>query len=200
MRVDLDRSTGSLRLDDEGFEALVAGTDATQEVRADPAVAAALRAVDTAEVRVCVDVAGRGLTQTHLAWVTPEAVALLLSVTGHERQLITTAPQHLAAAVARVVRIGPRKVGERTAVEVDQDVLEDLFHADETRRWSAMTVAGADLAWTLSATWDDGERLLSVVDGPSGLQAVEPDGEGRWRLVPVTGTWVWRRLTTLLPD
>lgn len=210
MRLSLDPETSTVRLDDAGFQALVEASSGTghqdaerpaevDAVLAEPVYAAAMRAVARPSVRVRVDVAGRARTQCHLAWVDLDTVALLLTVHDDELQLLATAPQHLAAAVARVVRLGPRKVGEREPVAVEQDVLEDLFHADEMRRLSALTVVGADLAWTLAVGWPGGERLMSVVDGPSGLHLVEPVDD-RWQLTPVTATLLWRRLTTLLPD
>ena len=211
MRLSLDAETSTLRLDEAGFEALVRaasgsesgdGVEEQDEVRvvlAEPGYAAALQAVARPGVRVRVDVAGRALTQTHLAWADLDTVALLLTVHDDELQLLATAPQHLAAAVARVVRLGPRKVGEREPAPLEPDVLEDLFHADDLRRLSAMTVVGADLAWTLAVEWPGGERLMCVVDGAAGLHLVEPDGD-RWTLTPVTATLLWRRLTTMLPD
>lgn len=210
MRIHLDPGTSTLRLDDAGFAALVdatSGYDSDQgpeqaevdAVLSDPAYAAAMRAVNQPMVRVRVDVAGRARTQTHLAWVDLDTAALLLTVHDDELQLLATAPQHLAAAVARVVRLGPRKVGEREPVAVEADLLEDLFHADDLRRLSAMTLVGADLAWTLAVGWPGGERLMSVVDGPTGLHLVEPADEC-WQLTPVTATLLWRRLTALLPD
>jgi hypothetical protein len=203
VRVELDDSTQVVRLDDEGFETLVAAaasgeTEEYAAVLAAEGVTPAMAAVSASLVQVRLDVAGQEVIQSHRAWLDLETAAFLLAVHDEERQLLVTAPRYAAAGLARLVRLGPRKVGPRDAVPIETDVLEDLFHADWMRRRSALILAGADLAWTLVAVWEGGERLMTVVDGKSGAYLVEMRDEG-WVLAPVDATFLWRRLTTVLP-
>lgn len=209
MRVEVDAASGVVRLDEEGFDALVRAAERPEgaepeiaarlpEVLAVPGMPEALAAARHPEVEVRLDLAGRHGAQSHWMWLDLDAAAVLLQVRDRELQLVATAPQYFAAAVARVTRLGPRRVGPREPLALGSDVVEDLFHTDQMRRTSALTLAGADLAWTLSVRWDGGERQLAVVDGENGLFEVEPLGQ-EWQLRPVTGTELWRLLTTALP-
>jgi hypothetical protein len=203
-----------IRLDEKAFQTLVAGKQDTvpqQQALAVPGVGEALEAVRAPLAVINVDVTSRAVHQTHRAWVDPEAAALLLAVHGDERQLLAAPPALLASGLARVLRIGPRRVGARAPRPAEPEVLADLYSETEILRHSAFdalaaggaaadgTAGGvaADLAWSIGLSSAGEDRWLSAVDGPDGLWLVTGD-EHAPRLEPVTATDVWRRLTTLL--
>jgi hypothetical protein len=201
-----------IRLDELAFQTLVAGKEDTvpqQQALAVPGVTEALEAVRAPLAVVNVDVTSPAVHQTHRAWVDPEAVALLLAVHGDERQLLAAPPALLASGLARVLRIGPHRVGARAPRSAEPDVLADLYSETEILRRSAFdalaaggtdgTAGGvaANLAWSIGLSSAGEDRWLSAVDGPDGLWLVAGD-EHAPRLEPVSATEVWRRLTTLL--
>lgn len=189
-----------IRLDESAFQSLVAGGQDTvpqQQALAVPGVGEALEAVRAPLAVINVDVTSPAVHQTHRVWVDPEAAALLLTVHGDERQLLAAPPALLASGLARVLRIGPRRVGARAPRPVEPDVLADLYSETEILRRSAFDALAADLAWSIGLSSAGEDRWLSAVDGPDGLWLVAGD-EHAPRLEPVTATEVWRRLTTLL--
>jgi hypothetical protein len=208
-----------IRLDEKAFQGLVAGgqdTLAQQQALAVPGVGEALEAVRAPLAVVNIDVSSPAVHQTHRAWVDPEAAALLLAVHGDERQLLAAPPALLASGLARVLRIGPRRVGARAPQPAEPDVLADLYSETEILRRSAFDAlaaggavhrspdggtagsgVAADFAWSIGLSSAGEDRWLSAVDGPDGIWLVAGD-EHAPRLEPVTATEVWRRLTTLL--
>ncbi len=208
MRIDLD-DRGRLRLDQAGFEALVSsdlddaratgGSGLAPPARA---AAPALSAVRDPLVRLRCRVGGR-LVLEHHGWVTPEVAALLLDSGSGEYELVSLEPQFLAAALAKVVQLGPREAAAPAATTVDADTVEDFFHHDHLRRTSALAQVEARLAWSVEVAWETSGRALTVVDTLRGAQlvvsATEPASQRAPSLTPTTATTLWRRLTTLLP-
>lgn len=203
MRVE-HRADGPVRLDREAFDELAravrGGMPAGEPVAGllgSGAVDAALPALRDPWCHLGLRVAGPRLVQEHEGWAAPEAVALLLAVHDDVLALTAFAPALLAAMLARVVRLGPRRNAEREPRSLAPDVVADLFHPDQLRRTSALAEAGAGWAWQLGVEWA-GEGTssvgMTVVDGDRGPHLVDGD-----LLRPVTPTWVWRRLTTALP-
>lgn len=199
---------GVVRLTDTDFQDLVRGEAAPSlaDALSVPGVPEALDAVRSPLAVLNVAVAGRSRLLSHQAWVTPDAVALLLDVREGERQLMALPPALLASGLARLLRLGPRRVAERAparadgavlAARADSAVLADLFSATEVLRRSAFETLDVDLAWNLGLSWPGGDRWLSGLDGKDGLWLVAGD-EAAPRLEPSTATDVWRRLTTLL--
>jgi len=190
-----------LRLADTDFESLVRGeqgSPALSEALSVPGVPGALDAVRAPAAVAHVAVAGPTRLATHRAWVTRDTATLLLDVDGDMRQLMPMPPALLASGLARLLRLGPRRVGGRTARAVDAEVAADLFAEAEIVRRSAFDLVGADVAWNLCLSWPGGDRWLSGVDGREGLWLFG-GSETAPRLEPTTSTYLWRRLTTLLP-
>ncbi len=188
-----------VRLTDTDFQDLVRGEAAPSlaDALSVPGVPEALEAVRSPLAVLNIAVAGRSHLLSHQAWVTPDAVALLLDVREGERQLMALPPALLASGLARLLRLGPRRVAERAPGEADGAVLADLFSATEILRRSAFETLDVDLAWNLGLSWPGGDRWMSGLDGRDGLWLVAGD-EAAPRLEPSTATDVWRRLTTLL--
>lgn len=204
MWVDHDDTTGRVRLDPEAFDHLVAVVGGN--VKPDGPVETLIEsgAVDTVLstmraplARLRLQVAGESVVQRHEGWVRREVAGLKLEVHAREYQLSAIEPQFLAAGLARVVRLGPRKVGARAAMPVEADVVDDLFHPDDMRRISALKEIGAGFAWTLAVSWPGGAVTATVVDGEQGAFLVTGDEE--LTLQPLSPTDLWRRLTTALP-
>lgn len=212
-RVELDEQTGRVRLDREAFERLVgAGSSATAtddvaEGARHPKVRAGLEAVAEPVCRLRVTMAGGERHAEHEGWLTRSAAALLLSSADGLFDFLTVAPELVPAALARMMRVGPRSVGQRAPVRVDEDALDGLLDPDPSARaeaFAAVTDTGASLAVKIELVWDgaDGEpdsRGLVVLDGQGGLYAFRL-AEGAGELVPVDGTFVWTALCALLPD
>ncbi|RZS86934.1 hypothetical protein EV189_2352 [Motilibacter rhizosphaerae] len=203
MILDVAAGTGVVRVDPDGLarlrEAHAAGAaeGPAASALAVQGVPEALDALSAPLVVAELVVAGPDLVTSSTAFLDRDVCALLLAVHDEVAQLLVTAPAAFPAAVARVVRLGPRH-GRREPAPVEQEVLEDLAHADGLRRSSAYAVLGADWSWTLDVRWQAGERQLAAVDGSAGLALVEREGEG-WALRPATATEVWRLLTRALP-
>ncbi|GAA4873303.1 hypothetical protein [Serinicoccus chungangensis] len=177
---------------------------------------------------VQVQTATPGGVFTHEAWVGEDALAVLLDLgRDDERRLLVLPPDHLAAALARMVGLAPRAhaPADRQARPVQEVELEAWFapaaeapteaaaprrpvpvgHGAETHGTPSARRAGAedgaDRAWRLVAAAvgsDEAPLMLAAVDGrDSGLWIVEADTD--LRLVPVTPTEVWHELASVLP-
>lgn len=161
--------------------------------------------------RLQLDVSNRDGVAVHRAWLTPDAVALLLAVREDLHDLLTVPPDALPGLLARTVRIGPRKDPARGRRAVPPGAADDLVHTDPHRRAAAFEAAGAGdrhFAWRLQTVWPDDAtpdglsgRGLAVLDGPDGMFSVEEDDTGGHGevLVPTTASQVWRAFTSLLP-
>ena len=189
---------GVVRLDDAGVAALLGGdeldlavTPALDRAGLRPVMDTVRRPVVTLEVLV----AGSSL-QLHRVAVDAERAVVLLAVRPGLQQLMVLPPSHVAAALVRVTRTGPRRgsgSGRRRAapsqaaarlLSVDADVRRDVLHE-----------AGATLAWRLRVGWNGEHRDLVVVDGTDGPHVVDDGGA----LLPVSATTLYRVFSTALP-
>lgn len=208
MTVALDPTTARLRLDAGSFETLVAAC--VEEGVASSGEAAALRAAGVldgsgphrvlrpalgavlapaCQLRMTVD--GRSTSAVHQGWVSPTVAALLLDVGGGAYDFLAVPPDFLPASLARVARLGPRRVGPRSPRPMGPGGLGDLTELGGDGAWS----------WRVECTWPDptgGARgvSLSAVDGPEGLWLVDEEAGVAH---PTAATAVWLLLATLLP-
>ena len=146
-----------------------------------------------------------GGVYTHEAWVGPEAVAVLVDLDGTDRRrVVALPPDHLGAALARVVGLAPRAhaAADREPRGVTAEALEAWFDPQAPDAERAATELGADRAWRLVAAAvgsTQAPTMLAALDGrTSGVWVVEASREAL-SLVPTTPTQVWRGLTGLLP-
>ncbi|MFK5584196.1 hypothetical protein [Serinicoccus sp. LYQ131] len=226
------RREGEALVVDRATWAALAGAE-----QVDPQLTAAAAAVPGGEqaleagrdplVVVQVQTATPGGVFTHEAWVDEDAAAVLLDLgRGEDRRLLVLPPDHLAASLARMVRLAPRAhaPADREARAVQESELEAWFGAaspgGDAPTGRAGAALGADRAWRLVAAAvgsDAAPLMLAAVDGrDSGLWVVDVgedvDGDdaatpgsaeataaGGLRLVPTTPTQVWRELAGVLP-
>jgi hypothetical protein len=204
MLIDLDPTSGALRLDDEGVTALLEA--ARQDGAADHPDAVAALAADHLRAAVAVIrepavtlrlvVAGEAVRLEHRGWLTPGAGALLLGVRPGLWQLMALDPAFLAAALVRLTRMRPRRRVDGPGDRPAAGRLADLVDPDPGLRRAALSAAGAQLAWQLRLEWPGGEREATAVDGPQGIHLADPaTGELR----PASNTEVYRVLSTALP-
>ncbi len=73
--------------------------------------------------------------------------------------------------------------------------LDELVSADSQLRALALADTFADFAWRLDLASNGDTRTLTAVDGDRGLRFAYPDEH---RLVPVTNTFGYRVLSTVL--
>lgn len=147
--------------------------------------------------------------QQHEAWLRPGVSTLVLGSEDGSRELVATAAPFIPALVARVVRLGPRKVGERDSIVNPAHVIEDCFAAEATRRadgFSRLRLPNARWwAWEAEMVWPDGSgeltgRRFTAFDGSHGLFLVQTEEDSaRTRLQPTTASFAWRALTAMLP-
>lgn len=187
---------GVVRLDDAGVAALMGGGDLEPAVAADLDRAGLLPALDTVRrpvVTLEVLVAGATL-QLHRVAVDVERAVALLAVRPGVHQLMVLPPSHVAAALARVTRTGPRRASG-TGRAATPGAVTRLFSADADARREVLHELGSTLAWRLRVGWDGEHRDLVVVDGADGLHVVDDEGA----LLPVTATTLYRVFSTALP-
>jgi hypothetical protein len=189
MLVEVVEGSGAVRVDEEGFAALLAGEQ--------PGPEPVLAVIAAPLVTLGLTVAGTDTRLEHRGWFTREDGALLLGVRPGVFQLAAHDPAFLTAALVRLTRMRPRKVAEREPVELPAERLPDLVSPDEAVRRAALAAVGADFAWHLAVRWDGGQRDLVAVDGPHGLHLVDPEAP---RLVPVTNSTAYRILSRVLPS
>jgi hypothetical protein len=190
---------GVVRLDDAGVTALLAGDDVVDASTARDLERAGLRpAMDTLReplVTLEVLVAGTSL-QVHRAAVDAGRAVLLLAVRPGLHQLMVLPPSHLAAALVRMTRVGPRRVPAREPRPAPAGGSTGLLSADAGVRQRALEEAAATLAWRLRVGWDGEHRDVVAVDGPAGPHVLDEDAR---LLVPVTATSIYRIFATALP-
>lgn len=223
------RREGDVLVVDTATWAALAGAEQVDPQLAQVAAAVpggeqALEAARDPRVVVQVQTATPGGVFAHEAWVSEEAVAVLLDLgRGDDRRLLVLPPDHLAASLARIVGLAPRAhaPADREARPVQEAELDAWFDtgsaASTTTTGPAGAALGADRAWRLVAAAvgsDAAPLMLAAVDGrDSGLWVVDVeeagDGDaapgsaegatGGLRLVPTTPTQVWRELAGVLP-
>ncbi|MCY7402424.1 MAG: hypothetical protein LH477_15980 [Nocardioides sp.] len=186
---------GVVRLDDEGVAALLGGDDHLavlphmERAGLRTAQDTLRRPVVTLEVLV----AGSSL-QLHRVAVDAERAVLLLAVRPGLHQLMVLPPSHVAAALVRMTRTGPRACGSGRRAAPAQAAAR-LLSADADERRDVLLEAGAALAWRLRVVWNGERRDLVVVDGTDGLHVLD-DEEA---LLPVSATTLYRVFSTALP-
>lgn len=116
----------------------------------------------------------------HVAWIAPEAMAMLAQVDDREHQLMVLPPSFLAGSIARVGQLGPvLGAGQRDPREADPVLLGDLVHPDEMRRRSAFAVLEVDLAWIMAAEGSVGQHRLAVIRDTGGWWLAGPAARSR---------------------
>lgn len=189
---------GVVRLDDAGADALLSGGDLDARTARDLEGAGLAPALDTLRrpvVTVEVLVAGAAL-QVHRAAVDAEQAVVLLAVRPGLHQLMVLPPSHLAAALVRMTRTGPRRAAGSERRTAPAEASTRLLSADPDVRREVLQEVGAALAWRLRVGWDGEHRDLVVVDGPDGLHVLDEDAGA---LLPVTATALYRVFSTALP-
>ena len=201
--------TARLRLRPEEFEALLAAVqDGTSDL-VDPSLVGIRRALEVAAEPDCslvVRVTTPQDGQTHRLWVSPGLAALLLDGADGMVELVTVAPEFVPAVLARLTRIGPRRVAERCASVVESPVVDDALGEGAPARVKAFGALGQEMsrAWQVESVWsrEDGStgmRSMTAVDGGDGLYAATLGGL-QARLEPVSAADAWLVFTTLLPS
>jgi muconolactone delta-isomerase len=189
---------GVVRLDDHGVAALLGGEDPDPDAVGELQRAGLGPALETLRqplVTVDVLVAGTS-TQLHRAGVDAERAVVLLAVRPGLHQLMVLPPSHLAAALVRMTRTGPRRASASEPRSLPADAAERLLSTDDAVRHEALREAGAALAWRLRVGWAGEHRDLVVVDGPDGAHVVDDEAGA---LLPVSATSLYRVFATALP-
>ncbi|HEX6467581.1 MAG TPA: hypothetical protein VF069_00690 [Streptosporangiaceae bacterium] len=244
MAVLFDDRTGRLRLDQAAFDHLVviaaglnpwpesggapaaelSAAGAVPDGRPHPRLSAGLRAVIEPAYRLHLTLLDdrTGRLKAGDGWIDDGAAALLLDLPDGLREFVTLHPAFLPAALARVVRLGPRPRPRWEPVRLPAGRVAGLFAVDPAVRRSAAAdaaagegetpgpgapppaiLAGGWRAWRVEMTWTDpgggpAGDVLDVVDtGDAGLCLVELyDAEAA--LWPATATAVWRLLIRMV--
>lgn len=229
--IEFDPATGRLRLTAAEFEQLVHHSAPGSSHPADlvaagaltddgphPLLAAGLAAVRTPLCRILVQVVGDAGSHLHQGWVSLQAAAFLLRVREDRYDFLTTGPDFTPAAIARVLRLGPRGVPPGPPLSSPTSLLEALFADDRSTRREAIAElteqeesdAASERRWQASRvvvgwTGPDGDpagRDLTMVRTARGTRVTEfPDPAADVVLwAPVTSSELWRAIVGLLPD
>lgn len=189
---------GVVRLDDAGVAALLSGDGldrATTRALGGAGIAPAVETLRGPVVTLEVLIAGAEL-QLHRAAVDAQRAVVLLSVRPGLHQLMVLPPSHVAAALVRMTRTGPRRApaGERRTAPAE--AAARLLSADGDERRHVLHEIGATLAWRLRVGWQGEQRDLVAVDGPDGSHVLDADAGA---LQPVSATTLYRVFATVLP-
>jgi hypothetical protein len=157
-------------------------------------------------------------------WVSDDAAALLLELPGELHEFVTVHPSFLPAALARIVRLGPRPRVATMPLQVRNALLDELLSPDESVRSAAVEALIAEVPaaereltveaaralgsglrhrWRVRMEWtapdgSPGGRGVRVLDTESGLWLTEPT-VGVSVVWPSSPSAVWRTLISLLP-
>lgn len=190
---------GVLRLDDAGVAALIpGGDDPDRAVVRDLERAGLGPALETLRhplVTVEVLVAGATL-ELHRVAVDAEHAVVLLPVRPGLHQLMVLPPSHLAAALVRMTRTGPRKASGRERRTAPAEARTRLLSPDAGVRRAVLHDVGATRAWRLRVGWDGEHRDLVAVDGPDGAHVLDDEAGA---LLPASATMLYRVFSTALP-
>jgi hypothetical protein len=202
MLIDHDAAAGTVRVDEEGLRALLAARrgevvpEASAALEAAEGLDADLGAVTDPLVSLGLVVAGPTARLEHRIWVDAERAVAVAEVRPGTSQLLVLPPAHLAAALARLARLRPRRTGERAERRWHDERLPELVAADPTVRAAALAEAGAGHAWQLVVDWAGEERRLVGVDGEDGPFLADPEAGV---LRPTSNTVLYRLFATVLP-
>ncbi|WP_163573223.1 hypothetical protein [Fodinicola feengrottensis] len=153
MPVLFDAESGRLRLDDDSFETLsqwahgqpTAGDVAPlrqagvidRSRRPHEKLLPGLLAVSEPVCTVEITVEGEKL-ETGRGWVCAEAAALLLDLPGGLKEFVTVHPSFLPAALARIVRLGPRPRISALPLQIPHSTLDQLLSPEPEVRSSTV--------------------------------------------------------------
>jgi hypothetical protein len=173
-------------------------------------------------VRLSLEVLGGRPGVTCEGWVSPETAVMTVPLSDDPdpvSDVVVVPPALLAAAVAKLVALGPRPRPPVTGLlYLERAALGRLLEARDARAVVADDVdddvvaaldelaEGLRLHWRVTATWTtpDGReprRVVEAVDGGgAGIWLVAEIPEGGLALAPTTPTALWRQLATLLPS
>lgn len=201
MLIERDPLSGVLRVDHDGLQALVSASRGAEVPEAatvleTDGVGDAMATVTDPDVTVELVVGGTSTRLSHRIWVDPDRAVVLPELRPGLAQLMVVPPGHLAAALARLVRLRPRRTGERVVRPFPADRLDDLVAPDAVVRSDALAQAGAGFAWQLLVGWAGEARRVTAVDGPDGPFLADPD---HGVLRPTTNTILYRLFATVLP-
>ena len=165
---------GVVRLDDAGVAALLGGRDAGASAAHDLERAGLGPALETLKgpvVTLEVLVAGASL-QLHRGAVDPERAVVLLAVRPDLHQLMVLPPSHVAAALVRMTRVGPRRTSARDRRPAPAEASVRMLSADAGVRQRALREAGVALAWRLRVGWDGEhrDRVFATALPPGSLE------------------------------
>ena len=189
---------GVVRLDDAGVAALLPGGDDADRATVRDLERAGLRpALETLRhPLVTVEVLVAGATvELHRVAVDAEHAVVLLPVRPGLHQLMVLPPSHLAAALVRMTRTGPRTASARERRTAPAQAATRLLSADAGVRQAVLQEVGATLAWRLRVDWDDEHRDLVAVDGPDGVHVLDEEAGA---LLPASATMLYRVFSTVL--
>lgn len=221
MRFEHAEGSGRVRLDREAFEAIT-GDDvpppplqrlmvdtgaASYDGEPAPDLVPLLAAVRGPWCVLHVEVSGGAARQQHRGWVQSEVAALLLQVSGDTYDLFGVLPEAVPAAIARVVRLGPRKQAERAPTGVTAEDLTTVWEGDLDQVAAVLDGLGGRedrWCWRAEVVWPDGEeatgRGIAGMAGPEGWWLLREDDAGASTLMPTTPTTLWTRFIGLLPS
>lgn len=198
--IELDATSGALRLDDDRLVALLAAADDSSP---DPELVAALHGsgstavlatVRAPEVTLDLVVAGASSVLVHRAWVDPDRAVVVLGVRAGLHQVMVLPPAHVAAALVRMTRLRPRRTGPRAPRPHPAGGLDALISTDDEVRSAALAATEAGFAWRLGVSWAGSPSSeVTATDGRNGLFLADEVA-----LHPVSNTIVYRAFTTVL--
>jgi hypothetical protein len=188
---------GVVRLDDAEAEVLLAGSldgAALQEFD-QLGLAPALETLRNPLITLEVLVAGDAV-QHHRVAVDIDRAVLLLAVRPGLNQLMVLPPAHLAAALTRITRIGPRRHAAAGSQQVPTQFASALLDSGADVRRVALDEVGANVVWRLRVDRPEGQHDLIVVDGPSGIRVLDDE---QHVVLPTSATTLYRVFATALP-
>lgn len=191
---------GVVRVDDATVTTLLtAGADdldpATLRELEAAGVLPALETLRRPLVSMEVVTAGSSL-QVHHAMVDAERAVLLLAVPPGLHQLMVLPAAHLAAALVRMTRTGPRRSAATQPRPAPEESTTRLMSEDDAERHGVLREVGATLAWRLRVRWDGEHRDLMVVDCADGWHVLDDEAGA---LLPTSATMLYRLFSTALP-
>ena len=213
MRAEVDPDHGVLR---------VRASELVDTVRRADGLEPAAAAIADPLVRLSLEVLAGRPAVTCTGWVSPETAVVTVPLSSDPDPLndvVVVPPALLAAALAKLVALGPRPRAPVTGLlHLERPVLGRLLQAGDARAAVATDVdddvvaaldelaAGLRLHWRVTVEWTtpDGRephRVLEAVDGgAAGVWLVAEVPGGGVGLAPTTPTALWRQLATLLPS
>lgn len=235
MRIELDDVNQRIFIDDEAVAALHSWVTTQDDATADqltaldvirdellhPALQPVAEAMTEQFCHLTLTVAGAGGVGTHRIWAAPGILVAVAHLREDLSEVLLSAPQFVAAALARLTRLGVRPRLTGGPLRPDPDALTSLFTADSRARadaagyladqaptaWAEWAEAlRTDLwrAWRLDVDWlaPDGVetgRQLAVVDTQAGAVEVRWPAPNQPQLEPITPTDLWRAFVAILP-